>query len=194
MNAVAHGSLLASSLFSVANKVCLVTGGSRGIGHMIAQALVHNGARVYIASRSEQSCARAAAALSSEGPGSCIGLPAADVSTEAGCRALAAAVAAREQALHVLVNNSGTSWGAPLDSFPEEQFDKVFALNVKAPFLLTRACRQLLLAGSRGSSRAAAGGEAELQEADPSRVIMIGSIVSEAGEAPLPLPLPRSLS
>src|SRR5579885_2753273 len=142
-------------LFSVAGKVALVTGGSRGIGLMIARGYVEAGAKVYISSRKAEVCEQVARELSARG--TCVALPA-DCSTEAGCRALAA----RERALHVLVNNAGANWGAPLAEYPDAAWDKVLALNVKAVFHLTRACLPLL--------------EAAATPGDPARVINIGSI------------------
>ena len=168
----AIGSLRAASLFSLTNRVALVTGGGRGVGEMIARSFVENGATVYIASRSEATCKRTATALSALGPGVCHSLPSADLSTDAGCKAMVAELCKREKSLDVLVNNSGVSWGAPLESFPEEQWDKVMALNVKSPFLVTRACRPLLTAASSS-------------EGGPGRVINIGSIV---GLRPQPVP------
>lgn len=147
------------NLFDVAGKVALVTGGSRGIGAMIARGFVENGARVYISSRKQEVCDRVAQELSRVG--TCVSLPA-DLSTEAECRRLAAELAARESALHILVNNAGANWGAPLQEYPDSAWDKVLALNVKAVFHLTRALlRQLEAAATPG---------------DPARVINIGSI------------------
>jgi NAD(P)-dependent dehydrogenase (short-subunit alcohol dehydrogenase family) len=146
-------------LFSVAGKVALVTGGSRGIGLMIARGYVEAGAKVYISSRKAEVCEQVARELSARG--TCVALPA-DCSTEAGCRGLAEALAAREPALHVLVNNAGANWGAPLAEYPDAAWDKVLALNVKAVFHLTRACLPLL--------------EAAARPGDPARVINIGSI------------------
>ncbi len=146
-------------LFSVAGKVALVTGGSRGIGLMIARGLVEAGARVYVSSRKAEACDEAAAELS--GVGSCASLPA-DVSTQAGCERLASELAAREPCLHVLVNNAGANWGAPLAEYPDTAWDKVLALNLKAVFHLTRACLPLL-------EKAASPG-------DPARVINVGSV------------------
>ncbi len=156
-----HASLKAAALFSVAGKVAVVTGGGRGIGEMIARTYVENGARVYITSRAGDALARTAAALTAAGPGTCVAVPE-DLATEAGVARFAAALAAREPAVHILVNNSGVSWGAPLDKFPDGAWDKVLALNVKAVFNLTRALLPALRAG------AAPG--------DPARVINIGSI------------------
>jgi NAD(P)-dependent dehydrogenase (short-subunit alcohol dehydrogenase family) len=146
-------------LFSVAGKVVVVTGGSRGIGAMIARGFVEGGAKVYISARKESECAETAKELSKHG--TCIAIVA-DLSTEAGCQALSDAIAAREGALHVLVNNAGANWGAPLAEFPDSAWDKVLALNVKAVFHLTRLLLPLLEKGSRPG--------------DPARVINIGSI------------------
>jgi NAD(P)-dependent dehydrogenase (short-subunit alcohol dehydrogenase family) len=148
-----------ADLFSVAGKVALVTGGSRGIGLMIASGLVEAGAKVYLASRKQQDCDRAAAELSKLG--TCIALQG-DLASHAGTRALADALAAREPALHILVNNAGANWGAPLADYPEAGWDKVMALNVKAVFDLTRMLLPQLEAASRPG--------------DPARVINVGSI------------------
>lgn len=147
------------NLFSVAGKVALVTGGSRGIGLMIARGYVANGATVYISSRKREVCEEAAAELSKLG--TCRALPA-DLSSEAECNRLAAELAAREPRLHILVNNAGANWGAPLAEYPDDAWNKVLALNVKAIFHLTRACLPQL--------------EAAASAADPARVINIGSI------------------
>ncbi|HLK11498.1 MAG TPA: SDR family oxidoreductase [Candidatus Binatia bacterium] len=146
-------------LFSIAGKVALVTGGSRGIGLMIARGYVEAGAKVYVSSRKAEACEQVARELSARGV--CAALPA-DCSTEAGCRGLAEALAAREPALHVLVNNAGANWGAPLAEYPDAAWDKVLALNVKAVFHLTRACLPQL--------------EAAARPGDPARVINVGSI------------------
>jgi NAD(P)-dependent dehydrogenase (short-subunit alcohol dehydrogenase family) len=148
-----------NTLFSVAGKVAVVTGGSRGIGYMIAEGLVSAGATVYISARKVDACNAAAAALSTIGP--CVSIPA-DLSTKAGCDSLAAAIAQREPKLHVLVNNAGATWGAPLLEYPDDAWDKVMATNVKAVFNLTTALMPQL--------RAAADAE------DPARVINIGSV------------------
>jgi NAD(P)-dependent dehydrogenase (short-subunit alcohol dehydrogenase family) len=147
------------NLFDIRGKVALVTGGSRGIGLMIAEGFVDAGAKVYVSSRKKEVCDEVAAALSKRGE--CISLPG-DCGTEDGCRAIADALAARESALHILVNNAGANWGAPFESYPDTAFDKVFALNVKGVFHLTRACMPVLEAASKPG--------------DPGRVINIGSI------------------
>jgi NAD(P)-dependent dehydrogenase (short-subunit alcohol dehydrogenase family) len=126
---------------------------------MIARGFVENGARVYVSSRKADVCDAVAAELSALG--SCVSLPA-DLSTESECLRLAAALAEREPALHVLVNNAGTNWGAPLAEYPDAAWDKVLALNLKSVFHLTRALLPQL--------------EAAASADDPARVINIGSI------------------
>ncbi len=132
-----------NSLFRLDGRIALVTGGSRGIGRMIAEGFVGSGAKVYVSSRKAAACEETAAAL---GP-NCIALPM-DVSTVEGCKALAAALAEREDRLDILVNNAGAAWGEPFDSFPESGWDKVMDLNVKSPFFLTQALHGLLKAGA----------------------------------------------
>jgi NAD(P)-dependent dehydrogenase (short-subunit alcohol dehydrogenase family) len=139
--------------------VALVTGGSRGIGLMIASGFVDAGAKVYISSRKAQVCDEMAAELSKRGE--CISLPA-DLSTEDGCRGLAAELATREARLDILVNNAGATWGAPLETFDEAAWERVLALNVKGVFHTTKFLLPLLEAA----------GTAER----PARVINIGSI------------------
>jgi NAD(P)-dependent dehydrogenase (short-subunit alcohol dehydrogenase family) len=146
-------------LFDLSGKTAVVTGGTRGIGLMIARGLVRAGARVYISSRKADACAEAERELAEYGPVSAIP---ANLSTEAECLRLAGEIGEREQALHVLVNNAGATWGAPLEEFPASAWDKVVDLNLKTPFFLTRAFLPLL--------------EAAGTHEDPARVINIGSI------------------
>ena len=147
-------------LFGLAGKVAVVTGGSRGIGLMIARGLLQGGAeRVYISSRKADACAEAQKELSSYGEA--VAIPA-DLSNEPECVRLAGEIAAREKAVHILVNNAGATWGAPFDEFPAAAWDRVIDVNVKAPFFLTRALFPLL--------------EAAASDDDPARVINIGSI------------------
>jgi NAD(P)-dependent dehydrogenase (short-subunit alcohol dehydrogenase family) len=124
-------------LFSLEGRTALVTGGSRGIGRMIADGFIQQGATVYISSRKSEACDKAAEELSAGG-GRCISLPQ-DVSTVAGCQDLAAAYEEREPKLDILVNNAGTAWAAPFESFPESGWDKVMDLNLKSPFFLLQA-------------------------------------------------------
>lgn len=147
------------NLFSLEGRTALITGGSRGIGKMIARGFIAHGAKVYISSRKADQCEETAAELSKEGV--CIALPQ-DVSTVEGCKSLAAAYSAKEGALDILVNNAGAAWGAPFDEFPESGWDKVMDLNVKSPFFLTQALH--------GPLKAAASKE------KPGKVIMIASI------------------
>jgi NAD(P)-dependent dehydrogenase (short-subunit alcohol dehydrogenase family) len=147
-------------LFSLAGRVALITGGSRGIGRMIAQGFIEQGARVYISSRKAEVCEQTARELSRDG-GSCIALPV-DASNPEGIAALAAAYAQREQKLDILVNNAGAAWLAQFDAFPEKGWDKVVDLNLKTPFFLTQALI--------GRLRAAASAER------PAKVINIASI------------------
>ena len=148
-----------SDLFTLHNKTALVTGGSRGIGLMIARGYLDAGAKVYISSRKAEVCDEVATELSKTGE--CISLPA-DLSEPAECDRLAGEVASREDALDILVNNAGATWGAPIEEFPTAAWDKVLDLNVKAPFLLTRAVLPQLAAAATAD--------------DPARVINIGSI------------------
>lgn len=149
----------ANELFSLDGRTALVTGGTSGIGRMIADGLVDAGVRTYVASRKAEACERVAAELSARG--TCIGIPA-DLSTEEGCRGLAATVAEREDTVHLLVNNAGATWGAPLEEYPDEAFDKLWAVNVKGVFHLTVAMLPVLRAGA--------------SEEDPARVVNIGSV------------------
>lgn len=128
---------MALDLFTLQGRTALVTGGSRGIGKMIAAGFLAQGAKVYISSRKADACDAAAEELS-QGGGTCISLPQ-DVSSVAGCQALAKAIEEREDKLDILVNNAGAAWGAPFEEFPEHGWDKVMDLNLKSPFFLTQA-------------------------------------------------------
>jgi NAD(P)-dependent dehydrogenase (short-subunit alcohol dehydrogenase family) len=148
-------------LFSIRGRVALVTGGSRGIGEMIAAGFLAGGAKVYISSRKADACDATAKRLSETYGGECVSLPA-DLSRMDGVESLAARVAERESRLDILVNNAGASWGAPIETFPEAGWDKVMDINVKGVFFLTQKVLPLL--------RKAAAGDT------PARVINIGSI------------------
>ena len=147
------------NLFDISGKVAVVTGGSRGIGYMIAQGFVENGVKTYISSRKADVCDEAAEELSKLGQ--CISIPM-DLSTVDGCEALAEKIGDREEKVDILVNNAGASWGAPIDSFPEKGWDKVMDINLKGPFFLSQRLLPLL--------RAAATYE------DAARIINIASI------------------
>lgn len=129
------------NLFDLQGRVALVTGGSRGIGKMIATGFLHQGAKVYITARKAAACDATAEELSAIGP--CISLPI-DVSSIEGARRLAAEIGQREPQLDILVNNAGAAWGEPFDTFPEMGWDKVVDLNMKTPFFLTQALHGLL--------------------------------------------------
>ncbi|HWL38228.1 MAG TPA: SDR family oxidoreductase [Frankiaceae bacterium] len=146
-------------LFDLTGKVAVVTGGTRGIGLMMARGLLQAGARVYVCSRDAAAVSAAETELSAYGAVTGI---AANLATEEECVRLAATVGEREERVHVLVNNAGATWGAPLEEFPESGWDKVLNLNLKAPFFLTRAFLPLL--------------EAAASPDDPARVVMVGSI------------------
>jgi len=146
-------------LFSLKGKTALVTGGSRGIGLMIARGFLESGAKVYISSRKKEVCDETAKELSEVGE--CISVPA-DVSTASGCAGLAKQIAARESGLKILVNNAGAAWGGTISDYPESGWDKVLNTNLKSVFFLTRELLPLL--------------EKAANPADPARVINVGSI------------------
>ncbi|BFM15684.1 3-oxoacyl-ACP reductase RhlG [Maricurvus nonylphenolicus] len=155
------------SLFSMQDKVCVVTGGSRGLGAFITQGFLESGAkRVYITARKAEACIEAAEELSQYGE--CIAIPG-DVATSEGLQNLVAELTKREDSIDVLVNNAGTGWGAPFGQFPEKGWDKVMDINVKAPFFLTQALAPLL--------------KQNADEKNTASVINIGSIAGIAGHA-----------
>lgn len=148
------------NLFSLKGKTALVTGGSRGIGKMIAAGFIAQGAKVYISSRKAGQCDATAAELSKDG-GECISLPQ-DISTVEGCHTLTRALSDKEDHLDILVNNAGAAWGAEFDEFPEHGWDKVMDLNLKSPFFLLQSLHPLLKAAA--------------SDAQPAKVINIASI------------------
>ncbi|MDQ0083551.1 MULTISPECIES: SDR family oxidoreductase [Variovorax] len=130
-----------TQLFSLKGRTALITGGSRGIGRMIAEGFLAQGARVYISARKAAACDETAKELSAFGH--CVSLPA-DVSTLEGAQALVDAYSKHEGSLDILVNNAGAAWGAPYEEFPESGWDKVVDLNLKTPFFLTKALTPML--------------------------------------------------
>jgi NAD(P)-dependent dehydrogenase (short-subunit alcohol dehydrogenase family) len=148
-----------SELFSVKGKIAIVTGGSRGIGKMIATGFVANGIKTYITARKAEACRTTAEELSVIG--TCIAIPA-DLSTKEGRDSFISEIKSREEKVDVLVNNAGAAWGATFEEYPDEGYDKVMDINVKAVFTLTRDLMPLLTKDATSE--------------DPSRVINIGSI------------------
>lgn len=151
----------ASALFSVKGKVVLVTGGAKGIGRMISEGFVRSGAKVYISSRDGKACDAACAELNKTGPGSAVAIPA-DFYKESEVKRLAAEFAKKEEKLHVLVNNSGSNWGADYDDYPESAWTRVLTLNLHRVFTITQMLTPQL--------------EKAQSEGDPARVINIGSV------------------
>lgn len=147
----------ASSLFSVEGRIALVTGGSAGIGRMIAEGLAAAGARVYICARNAEKVAAAAEAIAGDVTGI-----SADLSTLDGIQTLVADLSAMEDALHILVNNAGTLSDAPIDTFSEQDWDGVLDLNLKSPFFLLQKLLPLLRKGATAQR--------------PASVINIGSV------------------
>ncbi len=154
-----------SELFSLSGKTALVTGGATGIGRMAAEGLAAAGAHVLIASRKAAACEAVAAEINAKGyTGSAEGFGG-DVASEEGIAALVDEVKARTDTLHILMNNAGRSWGAPLGEHPYDAWDKLLKLNVQGMFHLTQSLLPLL--------RQAASAE------DPARVVNVGSVMGE---------------
>lgn len=154
-----------NDLFSMQGKICVITGGSRGLGSFMAQGFLQAGAkRVYITARKAEACIAAAEELSQYGE--CIALPG-DVATNEGMASLTQALNEREQHIDVLVNNAGTGWAGEYGQFPEKGWDKVMDVNAKSPFFLTQALLPLLKKNASADSFAS--------------VINIGSIAGIVG-------------
>ena len=155
------------SLFSLQDKICVVTGGSRGLGSYMAQGFMEAGAkRVYITARKAEACISAAEELSQYGE--CIAIPG-DIATSEGLQNLVAELTAREQHIDVLVNNAGAGWGAPFGQFPEQGWDKPMNVNAKSPFFLIQALTPLLKANASADNTTS--------------IINIGSIAGNVGNA-----------
>ncbi|KAI9699647.1 MAG: hypothetical protein M1836_002681 [Candelina mexicana] len=157
-----------SQLFNVKGKVVLITGGAKGIGRMISEGFVSNGAKVYISSRDGQACEEACKQLNALGKGTAVAIPA-NFYKEDDCKKLAEEVSQREKStnsarkeLHVLVNNSGSNWGAPYDEYPESAWQRVLTLNLHRVFTITQLLTPLLENGASNG--------------DPARIINIGSV------------------
>ena len=149
------------NIFSVKDKIVLITGGSRGIGEMIASGFVANGAKVYITARSKEVVTETAERLSNKYKGNCIGIPS-DISNLKGIEIFVKEIQSKEKSLDVLINNAGAAWGGSLEDFPEIGWDKVMDLNIKSLFFLTQSLLSMLeKSGSRDF---------------PSSIINIGSI------------------
>jgi len=156
--------LAINSLFNVRGKIALLSGGASGIGQMIATGLVVNGAKIYIVSRKEKQLKEVSENLTKQGPGTCYYLVG-DLSSRAGCENVIKQFREKESKLHILVNNSGATWGAPWDQFPEKEgWDRVLSLNVKSLFYMTQGLSDLL--------------SKDATNVDPGRVINISSVAS----------------
>ena len=149
-----------SGLYSLDGKVAVVTGGSRGIGYMIANGFADAGVKkIYISSRKKAELQAAADEISKKTI--CVAIPA-DLSKEEGAKALADAIRAEEDGIDILVNNAGATWGAPFEEFPAMGWDRVLDINVKGPFFLTKELHPLL--------------KVNASDEDPSRIVNVGSV------------------
>ena len=177
-------------LFGVRGKVALVTGGTRGIGLMIAEGLVRCGARVYVASRKPEACQEAESTLSEFGE--CVAIPS-DVSTIAGCQALADEIAGRESRLDILVNNAGLTWSGDIDKFSEKAWDKVMDLDIKGPFFLIQKVLPLLRAAASPEQRASIVNVSSVNGLKPSGLRNYSYVAAKAGLNQLTAQLARDL-
>ena len=173
------------------NKIALVTGGTRGIGLMIAEGLVRCGAKVYISSRKADACQAAEAQLREHGD--CIAIPC-DISTVDGCQALAGEIGSRESELHILVNNAGLTWSADIDEFPEKAWDRVVDLDAKAPFFLTQALLPMLRAAASPDARASIVNISSVNAIRPSGLRNYSYVAAKAGLQGMSVQMARDLN
>lgn len=178
-------------LFSVEDKVAVITGGTRGIGLMIAEGLVRCGAKVYVSSRKAEACRETEEALSQYG--TCIALPG-DVSTLEGCKALGDQLREREAQVDILVNNAGTTWSAPIDDFHEKAWDKVVDLDMKGPFFLTQNLLPLLRAGASHERRASVINISSINGIRPSSLQNYSYVAAKAGLAQMSVQMAADLA
>ena len=150
-------------LFTLQGKTALITGGGKGIGAMMTQGLIESGADVIIASRSLETCEAFAAEMNKLGKGKCTGMTV-DLSSVENITTFAEKLSDQVGHLDILINNSGASWGAPLEDYPEKGWDKVMDLNVKAVFFLTKSLLPLL--------------KKQASQENPSRIVMISSVAA----------------
>jgi NAD(P)-dependent dehydrogenase (short-subunit alcohol dehydrogenase family) len=177
-------------VFGVRGKVALVTGGTRGIGLMIAEGLVKAGARVYVSSRKTDACEETQESLAKFGE--CIAIPS-DVATIAGCEQLAGEIAAREDHLNILVNNAGVTWSEDIDKFHEKAWDKVMDLDVKSPFFLTQSLLPLLRKAASPENRASVINVTSVNGLRPSSLRNYSYVAAKAGLGMLSKQMARDL-
>ncbi|MYD42797.1 MAG: SDR family oxidoreductase [Gammaproteobacteria bacterium] len=177
-------------VFGVTDKVALVTGGTRGIGLMIAEGLVRAGARVYIASRKPEACEVAESELAKYGY--CRALPC-DISTIEGCQSLAADLRKHEAELHILVNNAGVTWSMDIDEFTEKAWDKIMDLDAKSPFFLTQALLPELRRAATPENRASIVNITSVNGLKPGGLRNYSYVVAKAGLGQLSAQMARDL-
>lgn len=177
-------------LFGVTGKVAVVTGGTRGIGLMIAEGLVRAGAKVYVASRKVDACQKTEAKLSEYGE--CIAIPS-DVSNIEGCTRLADEIKQREKQLNILVNNAGLTWNLPIDEFHEKAWDKVVDLDVKGPFFLSQQLLPLLREAASSENRAVIVNVTSVNSLRPSGLQNYSYVAAKAGLGQLSVQMARDL-
>ena len=177
-------------LFGVRGKVALVTGGTRGIGLMIAEGLVRAGARVYVSSRKVDACMAAERALGEHGH--CVAIPG-DIGDIDGCEAVAAAFREHENKLHILVNNAGLTWSLPIDQFTEKAWDRVVDLDVKSPFFLIQKLLPEIRAAASAEERASIVNISSVNGIKPSGLMNYSYVAAKAGLCQLSAQLARDL-